>query len=45
MEECSIGDFVLVSMVIQVSLFGALFGSGEIMLAASSPLLDMVAGH
>ena len=43
-EECSVGDFVLVSMVIQVSLFGTLFGSGEIMLA-SSPLLAIVAGQ
>ena len=41
MEECSTGDLVFVSMVIQVSLLGVVFDSGATTLAAPSSLLAM----
>ena len=47
-EECSTDDFVLLSTLIQESLFGVLFGSGEIVLLAAtssvSPLVAMIEG-
>jgi hypothetical protein len=43
-EECSTGDFVFVSMVIQLSLFGVVFDSGATTVG-SSPLLAMLDEH